>query len=154
MKLTESQKNNLASIRAKQILAIAAGVAFCRFGLEFFNTIMPIERAASLYRGYKEVNGVNWVNGNFMNQIISIAGREERKIRNSKHPDPVDNTNNEIPPECSNECGWKQPYGDNSLQCNALRVESLCVEKQRCGWNLKPGYTGGYPLDYAPCTFH
>jgi len=57
-------------------------------------------------------------------------------------------------PYCSEKCKWRQSYNDCHLQKNALRVElGWIIEKDRCGWNLKPGHPGGHPLDYMPCTF-
>jgi len=68
-------------------------------------------------------------------------------------PIPADPTNPDRP-YCSKECTWRQAYNGSSLQKNALRLESgWNIEKQRCGWNLKPGFVGGHPLDYAPCTY-
>lgn len=74
-------------------------------------------------------------------------------VKSPVRPKPVDPTNPEPAPFCKKECGWRQPFIDNHLQSNALRFEIISPDKNRCGWNLKPNFIGGHPLDYAPCIY-
>jgi len=69
-------------------------------------------------------------------------------------PSPSDPFNSGAPPECADECCYRQRFDGFDLQRNALRTETASmVEPFRCGWNLKPGLIGGHPLDYEPCIY-
>jgi len=68
-------------------------------------------------------------------------------------PLPADPTQTDTPPECEQNCKWRQTFHADR-QNNALRCELVhMVEPYRCGWNIKPGCMGGHPMDYAPCHF-
>jgi len=114
------------------------GLAYIN-GLDSFDEVMTRERVLNLFNACLETKGFKWVELNFINWIICIAGRELRKR-------PVLNT-----PDCVSGCKYRMKYEQLGSQTNALRVE-IIPPSDRCGWNLKDGRMGGRPDDYYPCT--
>lgn len=100
---------------------------------------------------FKEVSGDPVLGGRFLYKDGGWVHIGRCPVR----PRPVDPMNVESTPECNRGCTYRQTFRDFALQRNALRMETAhMVNPNRCGWNLIPGRSGGYPLDYAPCWVH
>lgn len=120
-------------MRANEAVYAARGLAHIK-GLDLFDSVMSSLRIISLFYGCCQTKGFDWVEREFVNWIISVAGRESRL------------------PKCSASCKYRMPYEQLKPQKNALRIE-MFYPSDRCGYNLKPGRIGGRPDDYYPCSF-
>lgn len=76
--------------------------------------------------------------GKFENWVVSVAGRDSRRLKKRARP------------KCKKNCKYAMKYESLGLQRNALRVE-IMPPQIRCGWDLKDGRIGGCPDDYNPC---
>lgn len=113
----------------------ARGIAYCRYGFEGFEEVMPKDRFRNLMYAIAETTGYAYIeSGKFLNWIMMVCGRELRQ-----------NT-----PICSDNCDYRIYPEGTTLQKNALRIESL-TSSQRCGKSLKSGAIGGHWCDYHEC---
>lgn len=113
----------------------ARGIAFCQYGFENFEEIMPKDRFRNLMWAIAETKGYTYIeSGKFLNWIMMVCGRELRQ------KDPI----------CSDVCEYRLYPDRPALQKNALRIETFSFS-QRCGKLLKDGHNGGHWCDYHAC---
>ena len=115
------------------------GLAYIK-GLDSFDDVMPQERVLNLFNACLETKGFKWVELNFINWVICVAGRE------------ILNRPELTTPDCVSGCKYLMKYEQLGPQANTLRIE-IIPPSDRCGWNLKDGRVGGRPDDYYPCQF-
>ena len=112
----------------------AQGIAFCRYGFENFEEIMPKDRFRNLMWAIAETKGFKYIDsGKFLNWIMCVVGRENRHSQCQSEP-----------------CKYRIYPERPALQKNALRIEIFSFS-QRCGKLLKEGHNGGHWCDYHIC---
>jgi hypothetical protein len=119
----------------------ARGIASCKYGFENFEEIMPKDRFSNLAYAIIETKGYAYVeSGKFINWIMCICGRENRR-RNNINP---------------SNCPFRKVPDLERRRANALNVEigspsPRCTQKSPDGRGLLWWFSGGSLLSYGVC---